>query len=111
MTCGRRSRSSDRVCALVRSANPSLTAQEVKALLQATADKTLSFQTDTPVNERGEFDANGFSLWFGNGKVNAFHAVQQAAGGGDAGQQGGDSGKAQDDDVVDADFKEVKDAK
>jgi subtilisin-like proprotein convertase family protein len=37
------------------------------------------FTTDTPVNEDGAFDANGFSLWFGYGKVNAFHAVQAAS--------------------------------
>lgn len=30
------------------------------------------------VNERGEF-TNGFSLWFGHGKVNALRAVQAAA--------------------------------
>jgi subtilisin-like proprotein convertase family protein len=34
--------------------------------------------TDTPVNEAGAFDNAGFSLWFGHGKVNAFHAVQAA---------------------------------
>jgi subtilisin-like proprotein convertase family protein len=47
-------------------------------LLQQTADKDLSFVTDTPVNEPGEFDGAGFSLWFGHGKVNAFRAVQAA---------------------------------
>lgn len=67
------------VCALVLSANPALTAHEVKALLQRTADKSLSLVTDTPVNEPGGFDANGFSLWFGHGKVNAFRAVQAAS--------------------------------
>ena len=39
----------------------------------------MDFTTDTPVNESGAFDANGFSLWFGFGKVNAFHAVQAAS--------------------------------
>ena len=67
------------VCALVLSANPALTAVEVKQLLQQTADKDLSLVTDTPVNEPGDFDSAGFSLWFGHGKVNAFHAVQAAA--------------------------------
>jgi subtilisin-like proprotein convertase family protein len=66
------------VCALVLSANPALTALEVKQLLQQTADKDLSLETDTPVNEPGNFDADGFSLWFGHGKVNAFRAVQTA---------------------------------
>jgi subtilisin family serine protease len=69
------------VCALVLSANPALTALEVKQLLQHTADKDLSLETDTPVNEPGHFDAAGFSLWFGHGKVNAFRAVQAATAG------------------------------
>lgn len=67
------------VCALVLSANSAMTAVEVKALLEATADKDLSLVTDTPVNEPGDFNAGGFSLWFGNGKVNALRAVQRAA--------------------------------
>lgn len=67
------------VCALVLSANPSLTAEAVKALLQQTADRDLHIVSDTPVNEPGGFDANGFSLWFGHGKVNAFRAVQGAS--------------------------------
>jgi subtilisin family serine protease len=68
------------VCALVLSANSALTAQAIKELLQATADKDLSLITDTPVNELGTFNG-GVSLWFGHGKVNAFHAVQGAAAG------------------------------
>jgi subtilisin-like proprotein convertase family protein len=65
------------VCALVLSANPSLSGLEVKQLVQQTADKDLSLETDTPVNEPGNFNA-GHSLWFGYGKVNAFRAVQGA---------------------------------
>jgi subtilisin family serine protease len=67
------------VCGLILSANPALSAAEVKALLQQTADKDLLLVTDTPVNLAGDFDANGFSLWFGYGKVNAFRAVDAAA--------------------------------
>ena len=66
------------VCALVVSANPALTAAEVRQILQQTADKDLSLVSDTPVNEDGTFQ-NGISLWFGHGKVNAFRAVQAAA--------------------------------
>ncbi|RPH56871.1 hypothetical protein EHM82_02505, partial [bacterium] len=66
------------VCALVVSANPSLTGPEIRQLLQQTADKDFSLVTDTPVNEPGAFDHAGFSLWFGHGKVNAFRAVQAA---------------------------------
>ena len=69
------------VCALVLSANASLSGQRVREIIRATADKTMSMQTDTPVNEAGGFDANGFSRWFGFGKVNAFNAVKSAAGG------------------------------
>jgi subtilisin-like proprotein convertase family protein len=68
------------VCALVLSANGSLTALEVREVLRQTADKDLSLLTDTPVNELGDFNDEGFSLWFGYGKVNAFHAVQEAMG-------------------------------
>lgn len=66
------------VCALVLSANDGLTANAVREILRMTADKDLSLQTDTPVNEPGNFDANGFSPWFGHGKVNAARAVQSA---------------------------------
>jgi subtilisin-like proprotein convertase family protein/subtilisin family serine protease len=67
------------VCGLVLSVDPSLKAEEVKKLLQETADKDMSLATDTPVNEPGDF-VGGFSLWFGHGKVNALKAVQKAAG-------------------------------
>lgn len=67
------------VCALTLSANPSLTASEVRTLLQQTADKDGLSQSDTPVNEPGDFNADGFSLWFGFGKVNALKAVEAAA--------------------------------
>lgn len=67
------------ICGLVLSANSSLTALEVRDIIQSTADKDLSLVTHTPVNEPGNFDALGFSLWFGHGKVNAFRAVSEAA--------------------------------
>jgi subtilisin family serine protease/subtilisin-like proprotein convertase family protein len=69
------------VCALVLSANDTLTAMEVRQILQQTADKDLSLTTDTPVNQPGGFNNEGFSLWFGHGKVNAFRAVTAAAAG------------------------------
>lgn len=68
------------VCGLVLSANDTLKAARVRELLRSTADKDLSLVTDTPVNEDGAFDASGFSLWFGHGKVNAFRAVRAASG-------------------------------
>ncbi|MGB5962119.1 MAG: S8 family serine peptidase [Coleofasciculaceae cyanobacterium] len=67
------------VCALVLSANPDLTAQEVKSLIQETADKIVDRDADPQLRMRlGTYDTNGFSQWFGYGKINAFKAVQAA---------------------------------
>lgn len=67
------------VSALILSANPDLTAQEVKRLLQETADKIVDRDADPQLGMRlGTYDTNGFSQWFGYGKVNAFKAVQAA---------------------------------
>ncbi len=68
------------VCGLVLSRNPALTAQEVKRLLQQNADKDVKIESETDVNEPGDF-VNGFSLWYGHGKVNAAKAVRAAGGG------------------------------
>ncbi|MBL9022432.1 MAG: S8 family serine peptidase [Myxococcales bacterium] len=65
------------VAALVISVNPSLTAAEVRKILENTADKDLVIESATPVNVPGDF-VNGFSLWFGYGKVNARAAVAAA---------------------------------
>jgi subtilisin family serine protease/subtilisin-like proprotein convertase family protein len=65
------------VCGLILSRNPNLTALQVKQLLQQTADKDLKIESETPVNEPGNF-VDGFSLWFGHGKVNAAKAVKGA---------------------------------
>jgi subtilisin family serine protease/subtilisin-like proprotein convertase family protein len=67
------------VAALVLSANPDLTAQEVKQILQDTADKIVDADPDPQFGyRRGTYDANGHSQWFGYGKVNATKAVQAA---------------------------------
>ncbi len=67
------------VAALILSANPDLTAQEVKRLLQETADKIVDRDPDPQLGMRlGTYDTNGHSQWFGYGKVNAFKAVQAA---------------------------------
>ncbi len=58
------------VAALVLSANPKLTAQEVRQLLEATADKV------DP--KGGRYDASGWSPWYGYGRVNALRAVREA---------------------------------
>jgi subtilisin family serine protease len=67
------------VAALVLSANPDLTAAQVKRILQDTADKIVDADPDPQLKMRlGTYDSNGHSQWFGYGKVNAFKAVQAA---------------------------------
>ncbi|MEQ9368256.1 MAG: S8 family serine peptidase [Coleofasciculus chthonoplastes F3-SA18-01] len=67
------------VAALVLSANPDLTAAQVKRILQDTADKIVDRDADPQLGMRlGTYDTNGYSQWFGYGKVNAFKAVQAA---------------------------------
>ncbi|MDB9315363.1 S8 family serine peptidase [Spirulina sp. CS-785/01] len=67
------------VAALVLSVNPELTAQEVKQLLQDTADKIVDRDPDPQLGlQLGTYDRNGHSQWFGYGKVNAYKAVQTA---------------------------------
>jgi len=67
------------VAALVLSANPDLTASEVKQLLQQTADKIVDSSPDPQFGFRkGTYEAGGRSDWFGYGKVNAAKAVQAA---------------------------------
>ncbi|MEL6924416.1 MAG: S8 family serine peptidase, partial [Bacteroidota bacterium] len=56
------------VCALVLSANPNLTAAEVKEVLEQTSDR---------IGNRNEY-INGHSLRFGHGRVNADKAVAEA---------------------------------
>lgn len=57
------------VAALVLSANPNLTASEVKSIMETTADK---------VGDAGEYDESGHSPKFGFGRVNAANAVRKA---------------------------------
>jgi subtilisin family serine protease len=67
------------VAALVLSANPALTAAQVKDILQSTADRIVDRSTDPMTgNACGTYDADGRSRWFGHGKVNAAKAVAEA---------------------------------
>ncbi|WP_414527092.1 S8 family serine peptidase [Nodularia chucula] len=67
------------VAALVLSANPNLTAQQVKSILEETADKIIDSDPDPQLGMReGTYNSNGHSQWFGYGKVNAAKAVQAA---------------------------------
>ncbi|MFJ4293627.1 proprotein convertase P-domain-containing protein [Cupriavidus sp. NPDC089707] len=67
------------VAALILSANPLLTAQEVRDILQATADKIPDHNPDPQLGNRfGAYNGDGHSQWFGFGRVNAFQAVTEA---------------------------------
>lgn len=67
------------VAALVLSANPDLTATEVRQVLQQTTDKIVDPNPDPQFGFRkGTYEAGGRCDWFGYGKVNAFKAVQAA---------------------------------
>lgn len=66
------------VIGLMLSANPNLSAAEVKRILQLTADKIIDRDIDPQFKVNfGTYEANGHSQWFGYGKVNAAKAVQQ----------------------------------
>ena len=67
------------IAALVLSANPDLTAQEVRQVLQQSADKIVDSDADPQLGLRkGTYESNGRCDWFGYGKVNAAKAVQMA---------------------------------
>lgn len=57
------------ICALVLSANPKLTAKQVKDILTKTADK---------IGRPSDYDARGHSVKYGYGRVNADKAVAEA---------------------------------
>jgi subtilisin family serine protease len=64
---------------LVLSANPNLTAQEVRQILEQTADKIVDRNPDQQFGlESGTYEVNGRCDWFGYGKVNAAKAVAAA---------------------------------
>ncbi|MGF1518393.1 MAG: S8 family serine peptidase [Nodosilinea sp.] len=67
------------VVGLMLSVNPSLTARQVREILQGTADKIVDRNPDPQLGfQYGTYDANGHSQWFGYGKVNAAAAVREA---------------------------------
>ncbi|MEL7315819.1 MAG: S8 family serine peptidase, partial [Cyanobacteria bacterium J06559_3] len=67
------------VAGLVLSANPYLTAREVKQILQQTADKIIDESPDPQLGlQLGTYDNKGHSQWFGYGRVNAHKAVAEA---------------------------------
>lgn len=67
------------VAALVLSINSHLIAQQVKGILQDTADKIVDPKPDAQLGlSLGNYDHHGHSQWFGYGKVNAAKAVYAA---------------------------------
>lgn len=67
------------VAALAISANPDLTATEVRDVLQASADKIVDPDPDIVLGaNRGQYDSQGRCDWFGFGKVNAARTVTEA---------------------------------
>jgi len=67
------------VAALVLSVNSDLTAAQVKRILQQSTDKIVDPDPDPQLGLRhGTYNANGYSQWFGYGKVNALKAVKLA---------------------------------
>ncbi|MBT9317637.1 S8 family serine peptidase [Leptothoe spongobia] len=65
------------VVGLMLSANPDLTAGDVKQILQNTADKIEDKNPDPQLGlTYGDYDDSGHSRWFGYGKVNAYKAVK-----------------------------------
>jgi subtilisin family serine protease/subtilisin-like proprotein convertase family protein len=67
------------VAALILSINPDLTAQQVRQILEQTADKIIDSEPDAQLSlQLGNYDANRYSAWFGYGKVNAVKALQFA---------------------------------
>lgn len=67
------------VAGLILSANPSLTAKQVKQIIIDTADKIVDTESDIVLGHtKGSYDANGHSEWFGYGKINAHKAVLKA---------------------------------
>ena len=68
------------VAALVLSANPMLSAVEVKEIIENSADKIIDPRRDRQLGlQLGTYNAQGHSRWFGYGKVNARVAVQVAS--------------------------------
>jgi len=67
------------IAGLVISAYKDLNASNVKQILEETADKIKDLEPDPVLGlNKGSYDDNGHSEWFGYGKVNAARAVQQA---------------------------------
>jgi len=58
--------------AYLLSFDPTLTPNQVIAILEKTADKIDATNTDA----MAQYDKNGFSLWYGHGRVNVYEAIK-----------------------------------
>lgn len=58
--------------AYLLSFDPHLTPYQIIAILEMTADKIDSKNTD----KAGKYDENGFSMWYGHGRVNVYKATK-----------------------------------
>ena len=76
------------VAALVKSVFPTLTAHQIKHILEETADKIKDHNPDSILGHyKGRYNEQGHSEWFGYGKVNAWKALQKAIELGGEGQE------------------------
>lgn len=67
------------IAGLVISANPGLTADEVRKIIETTTDRIEDKEPDPILNQaKGTYTNDKHSEWFGYGKVNAAKAVQKA---------------------------------
>lgn len=66
------------IAALVISVDPSLTAKEVRKIMESTTDKIEDKDADIVLGHKKGTYKNGHSEWFGHGKVNAAKAVAKA---------------------------------
>ncbi|MFK8007398.1 MAG: S8 family serine peptidase [Saprospiraceae bacterium] len=66
------------IAALVISVDPSLTAKEVRKIMESTADKIEDKDADIVLGHKKGTYKKGHSEWFGYGKVNAAKAVAKA---------------------------------
>lgn len=66
--------------ALVKAVNPELSAAELVTILKATTDKIIDEHPDPVLgHQKGTYNAQGYSEWFGYGRVNAAKAVRRAS--------------------------------
>ena len=67
------------VAALVKSTNKNLSAKAIREILETTTDKIIDNDADPVLGQqKGTYNGEGHSEWFGFGKINAHSAVLEA---------------------------------